>query len=435
MDPNVPCAYALRCECTHLTDFMGVAIPTSLDEVLAQLEPTITLPCPDGFFAPYDFMEQPFLYSLIKTLTVLNLLAIAFFRWRYKLRSQGKPLPWMKAVYWLWAKLKPVIKGGYYRIKNRLTASPQVLPNGLTVEQDAEFRGVQLEGDWFYALAPHEVQPGGERKVGPVTAVRLYELGTLKRVGDSTLVWCPRLDNWTALREARATLIDEVASEITGKGPQARSRHGKKLAKRKLVKFRAKLLSEKGAHLESAEIAAAYKEIYRNPTSALYAAYPHIFPAYDPSVGISSLESIALDASAIMPKSVVRDAYPVDTNTDASPPPSPPWGASPRHPPHAAPGAPPGVPGPGNEEMRREVPRTSPRAPPSPPVLGSPPPSPPQPDFLAVAPPDPRADSVAAAADEPKPEPKADPKGEVVSADSVSAVDVSDPAMNLEQVV
>ena len=188
---------------------------------------------------------------------------------------------------------------------NRLTASPQVLPNGLTVEQDAEFRGVQLEGDWFYALAPHEVQSGGERKVGPVTAVRLYELGTLKRVSDSTLVWCPRLDNWTALREARATLIDEVASEITGKGPQARSRHGKKLAKRKWVKFRAKLLSEKGAHLESAEIAAAYKEIYRNPTSALYAAYPHIFPAYDPSVGISSLESIALDASAIMPKSIV----------------------------------------------------------------------------------------------------------------------------------
>ena len=43
MDPNVPCAYALRCECTHLTDFMGVAIPTSLDEVLAQLEPTLAL--------------------------------------------------------------------------------------------------------------------------------------------------------------------------------------------------------------------------------------------------------------------------------------------------------------------------------------------------------------------------------------------------------
>tara|TARA_B100000767_G_scaffold182876_1_gene170730 strand:- start:590 stop:694 length:105 start_codon:yes stop_codon:yes gene_type:complete len=30
-----------------------MAIPTSMDELLAQLEPTITLPCPDGFFAPY----------------------------------------------------------------------------------------------------------------------------------------------------------------------------------------------------------------------------------------------------------------------------------------------------------------------------------------------------------------------------------------------
>ena len=87
MDPNVPCAYALRCECTHLTDFMGVAIPTSLDEVLAQLEPTITLPCPDGFFKKYDFEEQPFLYSLIKALTLLNLISIAFFRWRYSMLS------------------------------------------------------------------------------------------------------------------------------------------------------------------------------------------------------------------------------------------------------------------------------------------------------------------------------------------------------------
>ena len=41
-------------------------------------------------------MESPFLYSLIKTLTLINLISIAFFRWRYKLRSQGKELPWMK---------------------------------------------------------------------------------------------------------------------------------------------------------------------------------------------------------------------------------------------------------------------------------------------------------------------------------------------------
>ena len=48
-----------RCECTHLTDFGGVAIPTSMDELLAQLEPTITLPCPDGFFAPYAVQLEP----------------------------------------------------------------------------------------------------------------------------------------------------------------------------------------------------------------------------------------------------------------------------------------------------------------------------------------------------------------------------------------
>ena len=55
--------------------------------MLAQLEPTITLPCPGGWTKPYDFMEQPFLYSLIKTLTLLNLISIAFFRWRYSMLS------------------------------------------------------------------------------------------------------------------------------------------------------------------------------------------------------------------------------------------------------------------------------------------------------------------------------------------------------------
>ena len=37
--------------------------------------------------------------------------------------------------------------------------SHQILPNGLTVEQDAEFRGAQLEGDWFYAHAAKQAGP------------------------------------------------------------------------------------------------------------------------------------------------------------------------------------------------------------------------------------------------------------------------------------
>ena len=136
---SIECAYALRCECTHLTSFGGVAIPTSLDDILAQLEPTITLPCPDGFFAPYTlstsrtpssdpsrsptstpslksnpkpspnptpspslsltrfiYEDSPLLYSLILGLTVLNLMSIGFFRFRYVQRSAGKELPWMR---------------------------------------------------------------------------------------------------------------------------------------------------------------------------------------------------------------------------------------------------------------------------------------------------------------------------------------------------
>ena len=37
----------------------------------------------------------------------------------------------------------------------------QILPNGLTVEQDAEFRGVQLTGDWFYAHDAKQVRGKG----------------------------------------------------------------------------------------------------------------------------------------------------------------------------------------------------------------------------------------------------------------------------------
>ena len=91
---------------------------------------------------------------------------------------------------------------------------------------------------------------------------------------------------------------------MVSKGPRATSRHGKKLAKRKLAEFTARLLTKDGHQLESAQIASAYKEIYRNPTSALYSAYPHIFPAYVPALGISSLESIALDASKVTPRDI-----------------------------------------------------------------------------------------------------------------------------------
>ena len=60
------------------------------------------------------------------TLTLTSTFTLALALTRYTLRSQGKSLPWMKTVYRVWACLKPFIKGLYYRVKNRLTASPQV---------------------------------------------------------------------------------------------------------------------------------------------------------------------------------------------------------------------------------------------------------------------------------------------------------------------
>ena len=121
---GVPCDYVLKCNCTHLTDFAGVAIPTSVDELLAQLEPTITLPCPDGFFAPFKFMENPFLYSLIKGLTLINLICIAVFRWRYKMRMSGRQMPWEKGCQQAKAKLMDVIE----QVKHRGFRSVRVAP-------------------------------------------------------------------------------------------------------------------------------------------------------------------------------------------------------------------------------------------------------------------------------------------------------------------
>ena len=58
----------------------------------------------------------------------------------------------------------------------------------------------------FYAIAA--------RQIGPVTAVKLYELGTKRVVPGRALVWCPRLTQWTMYKEAQPVLTREVASEI-----------------------------------------------------------------------------------------------------------------------------------------------------------------------------------------------------------------------------
>ena len=280
---SAACAYALRCECTHLTDFAGIAIPTSLDEVLAQLEPTITLPCPDGFFAPFHFMESPLLYSLIKGLTLMNLISIAFFRWRYKLRSQGKELPWIKSYRRIKKPVVRVVKRIVHCIIDKVPCRghSKVAPG-----DDLQLKGP--EGDWFYAVA--------NKQLGPTTALRLYELrtdGKRSGVTDSVLVWCPRLAQWTPYKDALLDVTREVASALTSKRLKPTDRGALKAFKRKETKLAAMLVTEDGAQVDSQQIASAFKEIFGTPSPALRSAYPHIFPPpprFDPKIGILSLK-------------------------------------------------------------------------------------------------------------------------------------------------
>ena len=112
---------------------------------------------------------------------------------------------------------------------------------------------IKTEGDWFYAVS--------RRQTGPVTAVRLYELGTTRQVPPKALVWCPRLTEWTEYREAQPLLAREFAAEFVGKAPQAKTRIAVKAAKRKEARFAAKLIKDGGAQLQADELAAAYKAI------------------------------------------------------------------------------------------------------------------------------------------------------------------------------
>ena len=190
------------------------------------------------------------------------------------MRSRGVELPWMKAFRKVKEAVLPVAKRLFYHVKNRIKGNPNKVahpnpnpnpnpnpdPNPNTNQvapgEDAELKELVVglkEGDWFYAVS--------RRQTGPVTAVRLYELGTSRQVPPKALVWCPRLTEWTEYREAQPLLTREFAAEFVGKAPQAKTRNSAKAAKRKEARFAAKLIKDGGAQLQADELAAAYKAI------------------------------------------------------------------------------------------------------------------------------------------------------------------------------
>ena len=67
----------LHCACTHLTDFGGVAVPTSADELLAEVTAmtfnTFTLDEAFGILSDFDFAANPTIYILVLVMAGLNL--------------------------------------------------------------------------------------------------------------------------------------------------------------------------------------------------------------------------------------------------------------------------------------------------------------------------------------------------------------------------
>lgn len=70
---------SLQCECTHLTDFAGIAVPTSAAELLEELkELQIVLPCAGGFTGKFSWDENPLLWTILFSLAAADLLSLPF---------------------------------------------------------------------------------------------------------------------------------------------------------------------------------------------------------------------------------------------------------------------------------------------------------------------------------------------------------------------
>ena len=79
----------LRCESDHLTEFAGLSVPTSADELMDELEGLqIMLPCADGWFDEMVWEQNPLLYQLVFLASLFDLLSLPLFALRYRRRKR-----------------------------------------------------------------------------------------------------------------------------------------------------------------------------------------------------------------------------------------------------------------------------------------------------------------------------------------------------------
>ena len=79
----------LRCESDHLTEFAGLSVPTSAEELMDELDGLqIMLPCSDGWFDEMVWDQNPLLYQLVFLASLFDLLSLPLFAWRYRRRKR-----------------------------------------------------------------------------------------------------------------------------------------------------------------------------------------------------------------------------------------------------------------------------------------------------------------------------------------------------------
>ena len=90
----------LRCESSHLTEFAGFSLPTTASELLGEMQDLeLVLPCADGFTGMFEWEQNPLLYAIVFGSSLINLLSLPFFAWRYRRRLESMRLAERRRFY------------------------------------------------------------------------------------------------------------------------------------------------------------------------------------------------------------------------------------------------------------------------------------------------------------------------------------------------
>jgi len=178
----------LQCNSTHLTEFGGLSVPTSADELLSELQDIqVVVPDAAAMLAAFCYECHPLLWQVIFSLVAANVLVVPLFRWRYRRRL-------VKQV-------------------------AQVAAAGEEGGKQAEDDTSSLQPIWFYA------DGGSDGPKGPISK---KELVSMRENGvPIVLVWTEGMAEWSSFDKAIPPALElkteqPVEDSDAGKEPMER---------------------------------------------------------------------------------------------------------------------------------------------------------------------------------------------------------------------